>query len=324
MQIVEGLSYDDVLLKPQHSSLSKRSEADISGDLFADLRLDLPIISANMPAVTNAQVAREMAMYGGIGCAPRNKTPEETIEEYLWTVNIIDYCIFSLGIHDGIERAYKLSGAGAKMFCLDVAHGDHDLVTKFVHKFRHNFGHFYKLIIGNIATTDAIYSLPINQVDAVKVGIGPGAACRTREVTGFGVPQLTAIMDVHRALCNFNPNVKLIADGGIKNSGDIVKALAAGADTVMVGRLLAGAEEAPNGLAYFGNASGRVNGHRAPEGAEGVVEPAGTVEDVLKELAWGIRSGVSYGGATNLRELRQKAEFIKVSSLTALESSVRI
>ena len=183
---------------------------------------------------------------------------------------------------------------------------------------------YIKLIVGNVATYEGAKQFVQLGVEAIKVGIGPGAACRTREVTGFGVPQLTAIIEVNRALQEFWPKTKLIADGGIRNSGDIVKALAAGADTVMIGSLLAGCDEAPNPGEYYGNASEHVNSHRAPEGSYGTVKKTGPVEDVIKELAWGIRSGVSYGGATNLKELRENAEFILCTAAGQIESSVRI
>lgn len=322
MNFREGLSYDDVLLAPKHSSLRKRGFADIGGEIFAGKFLNVPILSANMPSVTGPELAQAMWRNGGMAVAHRFDDIPKTVKAYR---HIADVVCFSLGLKDGIVRAQELFSIGATMFCLDVAHGDHEQVVEFIHKFRAAIPFkSAKLMVGNVATASAIHNLPMRFIDAVKVGIGPGAACRTREVTGFGVPQLTAIMDV-RAVLNYLPNdVKLVADGGIKNSGDIVKALAAGADTVMTGKLLAGCTEAPNGLEYFGNASAQMNGHRAPEGAHGVVEASGSVEDVMKELAWGIRSGVSYGGATNLRELRTNAEFIRVSSLTALESSVRL
>lgn len=322
LNIREGLSYDDVLLVPKHSSLKKRADADISGELFHGRFLDVPILSANMPSVTGGKLAYEMYKSGGIGVAHRFGLVEDLMIEYC---HIVDVTIFSLGLKDGLDNAQKLHRLGARMFCLDVAHGDHQQVSDFILEFRRAMPkNGVRLMVGNIATKSAIQSLPIHLVDAVKVGIGPGAACRTREVTGFGVPQLTAIMDVKEGLDYLNPYATIVADGGIKNSGDIVKALAAGADTVMTGKLLAGCVEAPNGLEYFGNASAQMNGHRAPEGAHGAVEASGTVSDVMKELAWGIKSGVSYGGARNLKELRANAEFIKVSSLTALESSVRV
>jgi IMP dehydrogenase/GMP reductase len=180
------------------------------------------------------------------------------------------------------------------------------------------------LIVGNVATAEAANELAtkVGGIAAIKVGIGPGAACTTREVTGFGVPQLTAIMDVADALRG--TGIKIIADGGIKSSGDIVKALAAGADTVMLGRLLAGADESPHPGLYWGMASYRVNGHHAPEGVEGVVERTGPVGRTIKQLAWGIKSGVSYGGGTDLDGLRRNAEFVRVTPLSMGESGTRL
>lgn len=328
----EGLSFDDVLLVPKHGILNSRSEADISSELFSGVKLDVPIISANMPSVTGSKMAQEMFHSGAIGALHRFNTINENVEEYQQAgyfgvggsiAGPIE-AICSLGYHDGIERARALYLFGARYFLLDVAHGDHHRTSSFIHIFRNTFGYNVKLIVGNVASQNALVNLPIDSIDGIKVGIGPGAVCRTREVTGFGVPQLTAIMWMRKALDEAESDIKLIADGGIKNSGDIVKALAAGADTVMVGRLLAGCVEAPKGLEYYGNASHQMNGHRAPEGAHGLVEASGTVADVIKELTWGIRSGISYGGAKNLAELRKNAEFIRVSPLTALESSVRI
>jgi IMP dehydrogenase len=164
-------------------------------------------------------------------------------------------------------------------------------------------------------------------VQGIKVGIGPGAACTTREVTGFGVPQLTAIMDVREAIDFYDKRtnkVTLIADGGIKNSGDIVKALAAGADTVMLGRLLAGCDESPLPGMYWGMASKKVNGHHAPEGIDGSVERTGSVKETIKNLTWGIRSGMSYAGVEHLEDLRSTTEFIRVSPQSMMESGTRL
>jgi IMP dehydrogenase len=205
---------------------------------------------------------------------------------------------------------------------LDVAHGDHKNILFEIQRIKLNYPNI-KLIVGNVATFFAANRLAELGVDAIKVGIGPGAACRTREVTGFGVPQFTAIMECARVKKYF-PDVKIIADGGIRNSGDIVKSLAAGADTVMIGSLLAGCNEAPNPGEYYGNASEHVNGHRAPEGSYGKVKRTGSVEDVIKKLAWGIRSGLSYGGVRTIKELQENPEFVQISAAGQHESSVRI
>jgi IMP dehydrogenase len=156
-------------------------------------------------------------------------------------------------------------------------------------------------------------------VNAIKVGIGPGAACTTRKVTGAGRGQLTAIME-----CANVAQVPIIADGGITTSGDIVKALGAGASTVMLGRLLAGCDESPNPGLYWGNASARVNGHRAPEGVEGTVERTGSLEDTIKPLLWGIRSGVSYAGFTSVKDMIGNVTFERISPGVVNESAARI
>lgn len=326
----EALTFDDVLLEPQYGVLETRSEADISSSIVNRARISIPIISANMPSVTDSQMAIAMFKQGAIGSLHRFNTKKENIEEYKKVIESGARVICSIGMKDGLERFKALHNAGCTIFILDIAHADSRRVIDFINDFWQTtynifYGEYVKLIVGNVATYDGALRLMEAGVDAIKVGIGPGAACSTREVTGFGVPQLSAIMEVARARQYFpEVNIKIIADGGIKNSGDIVKALAAGADTVMIGRLLAGCKEAPCPGVYFGNASSHINNHNAPEGIYGAVEHNDSVEKVLKKLAWGIRSGISYAGARNIRELREKAAWIKVSSGTQLENKTRI
>jgi len=318
-----GLTFDDVLLVPKQGVLNKRIDANISSEIVAGEEIEIPIISANMPSVTGPNMAAMMWSRGAYGILHRFNTIREQVKDYM-RVNgeYNSLCGVAIGLKDGLERTEILKEYGCNIFCLDVAHGHHEQVLTFIYNFKEIFT-TEKLIVGNIATEAAAAHLSQVGADAIKVGVGPGAACRTREVTGFGVPQLSAIMDVARNKEYF-PDVKIIADGGIKNSGDIVKALAAGADTVMIGSLLAGCDEAPNPGEYYGNASHHINGHRAPEGSYGQVERKGSVEDVIKELSWGIRSGLSYGGATNLAELRENTEFIQVTAAGQQESQVRI
>ena len=201
---------------------------------------------------------------------------------------------------------------------IDVAHADSESVVEFVTWIKHE-DNLSWIIVGNIATKEAVRELEYAGADALKVGIGPGAACTTREVTGAGRAQLTAIME-----CAAVANVPLIADGGIRNSGDIVKALAAGASTVMLGRLLAGCYESPVPGSYWGNASAQMNGHRAPEGTAGNVALTGSLEDTLKPLLWGLRSGISYAGAKSVNDLAAAAVFERVAGGVAAESGVRI
>lgn len=316
--VTEAYSFDDLMLVPQHGVLDSRKDADISSRVFVDgMHLDVPIISANMPSVTNGKMAWHMAELGCVGAIHRFNTIKEQYEEYLESGS---YALISIGLKDGMKRTEYFQ-KDCTFFLLDIAHGDSEKVCDFVYEWKKEWPD-KKLMVGNVATTYGAESLLEVGADAIKVGIGPGAACTTREVTGFGVPQLTAINWVAQAKKDYN--FKVIADGGIRNSGDIVKALAAGADSVMVGKLLAGCDEAPEPGTYYGNASYRMNGHNAPEGVEGQVERTGSVEDVIKKLAWGIRSGISYAGANNINELKSNAEWVKVTPQTMLESGTRL
>lgn len=320
-----GLSFDDVLLKPTIGVLEKREKADISAEVVSGVEVKIPIISAPMQSVTESTMARAMQENGAYGIIHRFLETDE--QKFEWMASYRDdpsQASVAIGINEGYDRWLKLAEAGCVVFCLDIAHAHHTSIMKFIDKAPWDLRQNTKLIVGNVATGSGARFLADLGVAAVKVGIGPGAACTTREVTGFGVPQLSAIMDAYDALRVSYPEVKIIADGGIRNSGDIVKALAAGADTVMLGRLLAGADESPHPGLYWGMASKRVNGHHAPEGVEGVVERTGPVSETLKNLAWGIRSGVSYGGANNLKELRNYAEFIRVTPMSMKESGTRI
>jgi IMP dehydrogenase len=318
----EGLSYDDVLLAPQLGVLEKRKDADIRSWVTTLVDVEVPIISAPMPSVTEREMANRMLAAGAQAVIHRFQSVEDRIKQWDASSLILNRPFVAIGLKEGIEAVKQLSVAGIDRFCLDVAHGHHVQVGKLIEEIK-DFA-VCDLIAGNVATPYGARFLVEAGADGIKVGIGPGAACRTREVTGFGVPQLSAIMNVKQELDHCGYVTPIIADGGIKNSGDIVKALAAGADSVMLGSLLAGSDEAPKPGVYFGNASSRVNGHRAPEGVEGVVPLTGPVENIIKELAWGIRSGISYGGARNIQELRQNAVWIRVAPGAALESSVRV
>jgi len=326
--MLDGLSFDDVLLLPKHGVLDRRADADISTELVSGYKLDIPILSANMPSVTGSKLAIEMYRAGGRGVLHRFNTIEEQIEEYKEVRSWYTNCLVAIGLEDWMDRAWRLAEEGCHIFVLDVAHGDCERVLAMLKDWKAFSDYTLKIIVGNVATWNGANRLILAGVDGLKVGIGPGAACTTREVTGFGVPQITAIIDVATAVYTSNTldgtDVKVIADGGIKNSGDIVKALAAGADSVMIGRLFAGADEAPDPGIFYGNASYHVNGHNAPEGEYAEIEKTGPIRETLKTLTWGIRSGLSYGGASNLAELRQNAEFVKVTALSALESKARI
>ena len=312
----EALSYDDVLLVPRRGVLQHRKDADLTTRFSRRHDMMIPIISAPMSSVTEVDMACEMSDLGGLGVIHRNAIDDRRVNWFVKTREQGAACAVAIGIDD-VNIISRFIAEGCQNFVLDVAHAHSNEVIKYVEDFKKFFGQI--LIVGNVATGSAASDLEDAGADGLKVGIGPGAACTTRTVTGFGMPQLTAIMDVASVT-----SLPIIADGGIKNSGDIVKALAAGADSVMLGRLLAGADESPEPGKYWGMASAKENGHRAPEGIEGDVPLTGPVEDTIKNLTWGIRSGISYAGATNIRELRENAEFVRVSPMSAIETSTRL
>lgn len=334
------LTFDDVLIEPQYSDINSRSEISLDTD-FLGYRLKLPIISANMDYVTGYNMAIAMIDNGGFYVLNRFDPLDMTVG----SIDILHMSgrplSISIGIRDGYNQLLSyISDFDFKIIdeltiTVDVAHGHHQNVIYLVKKLK-ALG-YPKVIAGNVATYEGALALIAAGADAIKVGIGPGSVCTTREVTGVGVPQLSAIQAVARAI---NENyqgkpVYLIADGGIKNSGDIVKALAAGADVVMLGSLLAGTSECPGetrtapdnsrwkpyrGQSIFGTNESKYT----PEGIEGWVKEKGPVADVLRKLAGGIRSGLSYTGARNIKEFQERAKFIEISSGTVLESATRV
>jgi IMP dehydrogenase len=247
-----------------------------------------------------------------------------------------------------IARAEALLDAGADLLVLDIAHGHAEHCLRIIKDLRSNFPEA-EIVAGNVASREGARDLTEAGADAVKVGVGPGSICTTRVVTGFGVPQLTAIMDSAAGIAETGRNVPIIADGGIKSSGDLVKSLAAGATTVMIGSLFAGCEEAPGapviregrkfkvvrGMASLGAAMGRKAVEQSedesaesqadwekviPEGVEAVVPYRGHVEELIYQLVGGLRSGLSYGGACTIEELQANAEFIEITPAGIRES----
>ncbi|MEI7846292.1 MAG: IMP dehydrogenase [Chloroflexota bacterium] len=472
----KGLTFEDVLLLPRRSSISSRQQVDTSTRLTEKIKLNIPVVSANMDTVTESAMAISMANAGGIGIihrfmsidmhvkqikavkraqavmvenpycinvdasvvqardfmkrynvgglvvtstegqvvgiitsrdvslAPANRKlvsevmtgrvrlitvkPGVTLDEArrllfehriekLPVVNL-DGTIKGLitaqdvlkpvrnplaaldekgrlrvgaaiGVTKGeLERAAALMEAGADVLVLDIAHGHADHCINMVRDLRMRFPEA-EIVAGNIASREGARELVEAGASAIKVGIGPGSICTTRIVTGFGVPQLTAIMDSAQGIRDSGKNIPLIADGGIQKAGDMVKALAAGADTVMIGSMFAGTEEAPGspvirdgqkvkvvrGMASLAATIERrsiEHGHDesaedqedwmkvVPEGVEAVVPYRGNVSEVLHQLVGGLRSGLSYGGAQNILELQETAEFIEITPAGIHES----
>ncbi len=331
MPITRGLTFDDVLLVPNYANES-RDDGHIATRL-GEYWFKIPIISANMDTITGIDMAAAMAKLGGLGILHRFMSVEENVSAYKEVRKYNFSCNTGVSIGVGgseIRRAEELYHAGARLFCVDIAHAHSKAVGKTISYLKKRYDDIY-IIAGNVATREGANYLDSKGADAIKVGIGAGSVCTTREVTGFGVPQLTAIMDCARI------DKPIIADGGIRTSGDAVKALAAGATMVMLGGMLAGTDEI---CGYQGTYRGMASkeareareaggiteamaraGEAATEGISITVDSKGSVAGVIKEIIGGIKSGLSYCGAKNLDELRRKAVFMEVTSSSTKEGT---
>ena len=257
----EALTYDDILLVPQYSDIQSRKEIDIGNNLDAQIRLSLPIISAPMDTVTGASMATTMDRAGGLGIIHRYNSIDDQVRQVIKAIGAQSLkfrCIevvnplIEVGAAVGVigdfeERACALVDAGVSVVCIDVAHGHHVLVERAIKRLKDIFGDETHIMAGNVATSEGYRALSDWGADSVRCNVGGGSICTTRVQTGHGVPGLQTVMDCAQ---HKKDKTKIIADGGIRNSGDIVKAIAAGADFVMVGSLLAGTEEAPGELSY--------------------------------------------------------------------------
>lgn len=337
-----GLTYDDVLLVPQKLEFSSRQEIDLSTKITPDLILQIPLVSMGMDTVTGVEMAVEFSRLGGISFLPRFDSAEIEAEKIAKIKKQKANIIASIGVrNDFLRRAELCLRAGANAITLDVAHAHAVRVLEAIVKLKNRFPKI-SMIVGTIATFEGALDLFRAGADCVRVGVGAGTICTTRIVAGSGVPQITAIQDAVRAKGRFK-NKYVIADGGATKSGDIVKALAVGADAVACGSLFAGTDEAPgkiiekNGVFYKEyNASTsktektsqlkKNNNGKTPhftlhvEGVESLVKYKGPVKVVIGELLAGIKSGLSYSGAKNIKELHQKAKFIQITAAALRES----
>jgi IMP dehydrogenase len=327
-----GLTFDDVLLVPCKSEMRSRRDPSLRSRLTRNLEIETPIISANMDTITEAAMALAMFEIGGVGILHRFMTTERQVEEVVKLKEKgVKILAASIGVtEEDRERAKALLKAGVNLLTIDIAHG-HSVQMLETMKWIKDLSPSTEIIAGNVATPEATMELIEAGADAVKVGIGPGSMCTTRIITGCGVPQLTAV-----ALCAQAAEaakVPVIADGGMRTSGDLVKAFAAGASTVMLGSMLAGVIETPGEIKngrklYRGMASrsaqnswrGGVPRGMAPEGESTQVWVKGHARDVVLEITGGIRSGMTYLNAGNLTEIRERARFIEMSNAGARES----
>jgi IMP dehydrogenase len=328
-----ALTFDDVLLVPQFSEVCSRKEVVLQTKLSPkkNLILSLPVISANMDTVTDGPMAKTMAQAGGLGIIHRFMAAEKQAE-ILASLKSSDLLVgAAFGVKEGeLDRARLLVEAGADLLLLDIAHGHCIRAIETIKVFRKEFPDVF-LLAGNVATPEGVSDLAKAGADAVKIGIGGGSVCTTRIKTGFGVPLITSLLMC--APMAKKMEVGLVADGGIRYPGDVVKALAAGAEAVMVGNMLAGSDQTPGekiierGVCrkeYRGMASYQANFSRSGgciteqevivEGVSGFVPCRGDASLIIQDIKGGLSSGLSYAGAHNLKELREKARFVRVTS----------
>ena len=328
-------SFDDVLLVPQYSDISSRSTVSLSSDLGRGLRLDFPVISSPMDTVTENLMAFKMSKAGGLGIIHRYNSPEEQANLVFRSANYCDNVAAAVGVSgDFLERAIQCVSAGAKTICIDVAHGHHISVKNAIKTLKDRFGNSIHIMAGNVATSYGFQALQDWGADSIRVGIGGGSICSTRIETGHGVPTLSSVF----ACAAVKRNSKLIADGGIKTAGDIVKAIGAGADAVILGSMISGTEECPGEYTfvhgrkmkkYRGMASEEAQidwrgRYSSSEGVSRMVEYKGSVVDILDHLKRSVKSGLSYSGCTNIQDFQEAAEFVIQSSSSQIESSTHI
>lgn len=330
-----GLTFDDVLLMPRHSEMSSRKAPELKTQITKKKFLDIPIISSNMDTITESEMAIKMAHLGGLGILHRFMTPEEQVQQLKFIKKEIETTglpvAASIGVkNEGMRRADLLADAGVDILTIDIAHGDSVMMFEVLEYVKKKYPHI-DVIAGNTATPNGVKGLIDHGADAVKVGIGPGSMCTTRVITGCGVPQLTAISLCVQEARKYD--VPVIADGGIKSSGDMVKALAAGAHTIMLGSMLSGCLETPGELKggkkrYRGMASkdaqvswrGELPKGMAAEGEARWVSCKGSVENIIDELCGGLRSGMTYLNAQFISHISKNAQFMEITSSGINES----
>ena len=343
--IKEALTFDDVTLKPKYSEILP-TEVDTSIKLTESLKLKIPIISSAMDTVTESKMAIAVAKAGGIGIIHRNlKINKQVLEiRKVKKHDLLVGAAVGAGPQE-FKRAEKILKEKIDMIVVDTAHGHTKKVFEIVKFIKKNKYKKTAVCAGNVATPEAAKFLIKLGVNIIKVGIGPGSICTTRLVAGIGVPQLSAILSVREGVKN--KNIKIISDGGIKYSGDLAKAFAAGADAVMIGSLFAGTDEAPGKLirrngklfkSFRGMGSiGAMNKGSAdryfqskqkdlskyvPEGVEGFAKYKGKVVNILYKLIGGLRSSMGYLGSKQIKHLRNKPQFVKITKAGFYESMV--
>ena len=343
--IKEALTFDDVTLAPKYSEILP-SEVDTSIKLTQTLKLKIPLLSSAMDTVTESKMAIALAKNGGLGIIHRNLDIKNQVLEIkkVKKHKLLVGAAVGAGLNE-FKRADAILKENIDMIVVDTAHGHTKKVSEIIKFIKKKKNKKTAICAGNIATPEAAKFLLKLGVDIIKVGIGPGSICTTRLVAGIGVPQLSAILSVRNGIKN--KNVKIISDGGIKYSGDLAKAFAAGADAVMIGSLFAGTDEAPGKLikksgklfkSFRGMGSvGAMNKGSAdryfqskqkdiskyvPEGVEGLAKYKGKVDNIIFKLIGGLKSSMGYLGSKQIKYLRDKPKFVKITKAGFYESMV--
>jgi IMP dehydrogenase len=352
-----SLTYDDVLLEPKYSDISSRSHISLNTKVSRRYGLLTPYVASCMDTVCESEMAIKMAELGGVGCIHRFMTIEEQCEEVRkvrnyfrdktlyeewgvmydnWHTEIQDIPVMaSVGVMSSdIDRAIKLVDAGVNILIIDVAHGHHSNVKNMISELKKCLPTHVDIIAGNISTARSAMDLREWGADGLRVGIGGGSLCTTRIKTGHGVPNITSILD-----CVIDSDIPVMADGGIRNSGDISKALGVGASCVMLGSLLAGTKESPGNIVERGNGSlykkyrgsasletksthGQATKHI--EGESTLIPFKGGVSYIIESLNDGVKSALSYSGCRTIAEFNEKATFVEITNSGMVESKAHL
>lgn len=327
---LRAITFDDVLLVPAYNHHESRRIVDTTvTDRLEKLTLSLPVMSSNMDTITESKMANFMHSKGGIGVLHRFLSIEDNIKEFKACKGSV---FISVGCSKAeLERAEALRDAGADFFCVDVAHGHAKYVGKTLKSLRQILG-TRCIMAGNVATYAGADYLASCGADIIKAGIGGGSVCSTRIKTGFGIPMLTCIQDCARS------DRSIVADGGLKTPGDMVKALAFGADFLMIGGMLAGTDPTPGDIItredgtrvkrYRGMASreaqesylGLMHEWKTAEGVSAEVPYRDSADMIISDIVGGLRSGLTYAGANTVSELQRKLNYVEITQAGRIES----
>lgn len=336
--IGKGFSFDDVLIVPKYNKVFSRRDVKFQTKVTKNYQIDIPVIAANMDTICESKMAIALGRLGGLGIIHRFLTIEEQVKEIQKVKKNNLITAAAVGVKDFEERVKALDKVGVNIIVLDVAHGHSKRTGKTLDYIKENYPKI-DVIVGNVATKDGAEYFINKKADGIKVGVGPGSACTTRLMTGVGMPQITAIMDVYEAT---QGRVPICADGGLKHPGDVVKAIGAGADTIMSGSFFAGTDETPGKLikrdgkyfkVYRGMASFsatikklKLDGKKIEEAihAEGesmYIPHKGPISKVIAKILGGLASGMTYNGTNTIESLRGKVDFIEMSNAGYQEST---